>query len=77
MLWIYNILSQNAVKIENGAGRGREGAGLRHFSIKDQLLIFCFDASEKEMRASFFFINSRPKEPGPQLQAIAEEAFCR
>ena len=26
---------------------------------------------------SFFLMNSRPKEPGPQLLAIAEEAFCR
>ncbi len=33
--------------------------------------------SEKEMSISFFFINSRPKEPGPQLLAMEEEAFCR
>lgn len=39
--------------------------------------IFVFDDSENVMSASFFFINSRPKEPGPQLQAIAEDAFCR
>lgn len=31
--------------------------------------------SEKEMDTSFFFINRRPNEPGPQLLAMAEEAF--
>ena len=26
---------------------------------------------------SFFLINSRPKDLGPQLLAVAEDAFCR
>ena len=39
--------------------------------------IFAFDDSESVMSASFFLINSRPNEPEPQLQAIAEDAFCR
>ncbi len=33
------------------------------------------DGSEKEIDVSFFFTNSKPKEPGPQLLAMAEEAF--
>lgn len=35
------------------------------------------DASAKDITDSFFLINKSPNEPGPQLLAIAEEAFCR
>ena len=34
-------------------------------------------AWKKGTAASSLLINRRPKEPGPQLLAMAEEAFCR
>lgn len=50
------------------------------YTDRFQVLFFMassLDASEKVMITSFFFINKRPNEPGPQLLAIAEEAFCK
>jgi hypothetical protein len=44
---------------------------------KDQTGVSGFDASDKDRVRSVFFINRRPKEPGPQLLAMAEEAFCK
>lgn len=52
-----------------------------HPAVADQQCIRIYrlspGVSEYVINASFFFINSRPKDPGPQLLAIAEDAFCR
>ena len=37
----------------------------------------CRDVWTTDITASSFRINSRPNDPGPQLLAMAEEAFCR
>ncbi len=57
-----------------------------NFQIRSGRAVFCvwririysaLDISEKEMAASFFLMNIRPNDPGPQLLEIAADAFCR
>ena len=52
--------------------RGKSGVGVSSYAAPSWSIV-----SKKGAAASSLRRNSRPKEPGPQLLEMAEDAFCR